>query len=345
MTVDLDRVECRSAFERAPDNGRTLRLADGFDVANIRVIDVEDVLYLPHVLEPGQSLCLMQESVVPAESVLDCWSVEFFRTTRQRNPALGLQYREPFAPEFIDDRVCILGNLFSRNFGHWTEELLKVALLEASGERCSFVVPALPSFAEDSLRLIGVGDDRLHRIDRPTRFAKAVFLTAVSHQNIARYPYALECLRTLIDRCLGTRPGVAGSRLWAERGEMLRSGGRVTNRDEVYRLLETYEFDVVDLATMSVEDQLRTVHNAKALAGPHGAQFVHAQFMPPRSVVVECFSPVHVNPSILQICRVLGHSYHQVVARSHLIEPYARGRDCEVDCEHLALVFDSCLRR
>ena len=62
--------------------------------------------------------------------------------------------------------------------------------------------------------------------------------------------------------------------------------------------------------------------------------------MPPSSTVVECFSPVHVNPSILQICRVLGHSYHQVVARSHLISPYAFGRECLVDCDHLRLVLD-----
>ena len=124
---------------------------------------------------------------------------------------------------------------------------------------------------------------------------------------------------------------------------MLRNSGVVANREEVYRCIDKYGFDIVDLATLSFSDQLRTVGGATMIAGPHGAQFVHAQFMPVSSTVIECFSPMHVNPSILQICWVLGHSYHQIVSRSHVLTPYQYGRDCHVDCEHLALVLDSFL--
>ena len=91
---------------------------------------------------------------------------------------------------------------------------------------------------------------------------------------------------------------------------------------------------------LCLDQQLLAMRDAEAIAGPHGAQFAHAMFMPPRSKVVECFAPGHVNPSVLQICRLLGHSYHQVVGRSHKIDTQTRVRDLVVDCEHLALVLD-----
>jgi capsular polysaccharide biosynthesis protein len=109
----------------------------------------------------------------------------------------------------------------------------------------------------------------------------------------------------------------------------------------VYRLIEKHGFNVVDPASMTVVEQLAAMRHARVIAGPHGAQFVHAQFMPESSAVIECFSPIHVNPSILQICRVLNHSYRQIVARTHLTAPYPHGRDCVVDVEHLAVVLDS----
>jgi capsular polysaccharide biosynthesis protein len=344
MTVDLDQVTCQSAFDLAPERRRRLgQAATPVDRPGIDVVDLDDVLFLPHVLEPGQSLTLVHDRIVPLESVLDCWSVEFFHNSRRNNPEFRAKYENTFEPNVVDDRVCILGNLFSRNFGHWTEELLKVAVLEKSAERCSYVIPTLPSFAADFLRLLGVHERRIRCTDRPSRFTRAAFTTAVSHQNISAYPQVLSCLRDLVERSLGAGSSAHGPRLWAERAALLRNGGVVTNREEVYRLLETYDFDVVDMATMTVEDQLRTVRHASIFAGPHGAQFVHAQFMPAQSIVVECFSPIHVNPSVLQICRVLQQSYHQVVARSHLLRPYAHGRDCEIDCEHLRFVLDTVL--
>jgi capsular polysaccharide biosynthesis protein len=189
--------------------------------------------------------------------------------------------------------------------------------------------------------VLGIDKSRVLVTDEPTLFARAVFTTAVSHENIAGYPVVLDQLRQLVESRMGQDSSRYGPRLWLERRASLRDGGVVVNRDEVYRCLEPYRFDIVDLATLSFAEQLSTVRHATVIAGPHGSQFVHAQFMPPGSTILECFSPAYVNPSILQICRVLRHRYHQVVGRCNLVAPYTHGRDCEVDCEHLALVLDS----
>jgi len=342
MMVDFDRIECLSAFD-IPHEGMWVLEAAGnasTHARDIRLVELADILYLPHILERGQSICLAGQRVVPREAV-DAWSVGFFQAAWRRNPEYQRRFANDFDVASYGERVCILGNLFSRNFGHWTEELLKVALLEHSEHDCRYVVPTLPSFARDFLTLLGIADERILTIDQPTIFGRAVFTTAISHENLSEYPTALLRLRARIAAGLDGASTPYGPRLWLERGQMVRAGGLTVNRDEVYGCIERYGFDVVDPATLSVADQLRAVGGAGLIAGPHGSQFVHAQFMPAAATVIECFSPMHVNPSILQICRVLKHSYHQVVARSHLLEPYRHGRDCKVDCQHLELVLDS----
>ena len=339
MKVDLDQVECRSAFDLVHHGEKTLHDAD--TPAAIRLAELADVLYLPDVLDPGQSLCLSEGRTVPVESILDCWTVDFFHRMRRERSGYRHAYLDEFDVERVTARVAILGNVFSRNFGHWTEELLKVAALESAGEPCHYVIPNLPTFARESLRLLGIDDRRISIVHRPTVFTRAVFTTAVSHQNVSDYPAALSRLRDMVDARLGQRPSRFGRRLWLERGAQVRAGGVTLNRDEVARTLAPYGFDIVDMGMLEVADQFASVRHATMIAGPHGSQFVHAQFMPTKSAVIECFSPIHVNPSILQICRALRQDYRQIVSRSHVIDPYGRGRDILVDCEHLALVLDS----
>jgi capsular polysaccharide biosynthesis protein len=169
-----------------------------------------------------------------------------------------------------------------------------------------------------------------------TVFSCALFNTAVGQNNIAQYPSALGTLRDLVDRRLGSLQSRFGARLWLERGQGVQNGGMVVNKERVYELLAAHDFQVVDMAKLPIADQLASMRGAQVIAGAHGAQFVHCQFMPRRSTVIECFSPVHVNPSVIEICRTLGHTYHRVVSRSHVIAPYSLGRDCRVDCESLS---------
>ena len=326
MRLNLDAIECRSAFDGAPETA--VREIAGPGVAGgaaIRVVEVEDMLYLPSVLEPRQSLCLIGERSVPREAILEDYVVDFLKEARSSQPAGKRAYDDTFDPNVVRARVCVLGNVFSRNFGHWTEELLKVALLERAGDDCSYVISTLPRFAEESLWLLGVDASRISgsSVRRgssapslPRRSATTTSLsirlrwTSFEIWSRGGWPQA----RADMDRVSGWR----GTR-------MLRDEGVVLNRDEVYRCIKKHGFEVVDMATLSLSEQLRRPRDAGVIAGAHGSQFVHAQFMAPGSAVIECFSPIHVNPSILQVSRVLGHSYHQIVARSHLLWPYQHG--------------------
>lgn len=343
MRVNLDDVGCRSAFDLSPKISCVLPLGTtGGGDADIHMVELEDVVYLPNVLESGQSLCVAKRAFVPAESVIDCWNVDFVKQSRATIPAFRAKYSDEFEADFFDEPVCILGNVFSRNFGHWTtEELWKVSVLESSGTDCRYVTSNLPAFAHESLAFLGIDKRRILSVDRPTVFARTIFITAISLENIGAFPGVLHRFRELVHSRLGDGASRYGKRLWLDRVEMVRNGGAIVNRDEVRRCIERYGFDILDMAPLPVAEQWRAASGASIIGGAHGSQFVHAQFMPSSSTVIECFSPMHVNPSILQICRLLKHSYHQIVARSHVVAPYSHGRNCVVDCEHLELVLDA----
>ncbi|MCB1434765.1 MAG: glycosyltransferase family 61 protein [Alphaproteobacteria bacterium] len=340
LKIDFDRLICRSVLDRA--DRRLLRVPEaGLDAGiDLPLATCPDVLYLPDVLDHGQSLCVADGGVVPLESILDPWTLDFVRAKRQSNPALGFLYRGDFEVAHAEQTVSILGNVFSRNFAHWTEELLKVVVLEAFDAGCHYVLSGLPGFAREFLGLLGIAPQRIVSPETPVVYDAALFTPAVSHENICSHPQVAQLLRHRLLAPLEGRRSAHAPRLWLERGEMVRNGGVTLNREDVHALVRCHGFEVLDMATLPLDQQLLAMRDAEAIAGPHGAQFAHVMFMPPRSKVVECFAPGHVNPSVLQICRLLGHSYHQVVGRSHKIGTQTRVRDLMVDCEHLALVLD-----
>ncbi len=340
MQIQFDQLACASLFSRLGDveNESRLLVAGRDGGRDIRLVESKDVVFLPSVLETGQSLCLIDGVLVPEEAYLNCWNLDFFKAQSRAHPEFQKKYAGSFEVECHGEPVCILSNLFSKNFGHWTEELLKVAVLETANIQCRYVIADLPDFAAKSLDFLGVTPDRILSVSKPTLFSRALFSTAVSQDNIVQFPSALEILRDLVDHRLGDKRSAYGDRLWLERKSAMLNGGIVLNMEQTRELLVANDFRFLDMAELSIADQFAAVRGARVIAGAHGAQFAHCQFLPRKSTVIECFSPVHVNPSVLEYCRVLGHRYYQIVSRAHLIAPYEHGRDCEVDCEHLSLV-------
>lgn len=294
---------------------------------------VQDVFYWPSAIAEGQSLQIVRNHQVPLEAVFDAFTPGFVRQELRKRGLTEL----PDAEDTIEGAVCILGNVFSRNFCHWHEEMMKVIILERIGYDCIYVIAELPAFARELLGLIGIAPGRILEVRRPTRFRTALFATPVSYRNVAVYP---EILLSLRERLLADdRAGKSeiGPRLWLDRGKQTRLGRKLINEEEVCRLLDRYSFERVDMGSLSVVNQIAIARNARVISGLHGAQFVHSQLMNPRSWVIECFSPMYLNPTYTEIYRVLQHSYAQITSMNTPLFPYPHGSDVLVDCQQLDL--------
>lgn len=329
--VQFDRLSCKSVLDGA---GQPFDLPS-FGSYQPRATRVSEVLYLPEL-----GLQVVDGASVPLEAVQDAWNLDFElkRDFQGRADA----YRNSFECTDRDEDVCILANFFSRNFFHWvTEELPKVHMLEKSGFRGSYVVSRLPSFALQFLALLGVSSDRMiTQLAGPTRFRSAVYVPAVTALNLGRLPELFFSLRESVLERVELAPRIP-RRLWLDRRAGVNNAGReLLNTEEVYGLLDRFGFEVMDIAGFSVAEQIAISRDAEVLSGPHGAGFIHSMFMAPESVVIECFSPLFINPGVFDVCRLLRHRYSMLVYE-HAYDGYPFGNRLMVNCSHLELVLQS----
>ncbi|HEY3662862.1 MAG TPA: glycosyltransferase family 61 protein [Chthoniobacterales bacterium] len=332
--IPIDRIVGASVIEimRAA-GGRIDSSKLGKGTPLIETTIVPDVFYMPSALAPGQSVQLVGGHQMPLEAVFDDFTPRFVRQELLKQGLTEL----PEAEETIDGPVCILGNVFSRNFCHWHEEMMKVIILERLEYDCRYVIAELPAFARDLLGLIDIAPERILEVRRPTRFRSALFATPINYHNVADYPEVLLSLREhLLAADRGHKADI-GPRLWLDRGQQTRMGRKLINEEEVCRVLSRYDFARVDLGSLPVVKQISIARNARVISGLHGAHFVHSQLLDFRSWVIECFSPLYLNPTYTNICRVLRHSYAQVTNRNTPLFPYPHGTDVLVDCQQLDL--------
>jgi hypothetical protein len=106
--------------------GRVDRLKLGTRTRHIETAIVRDVFYMPSALAAGQSVQIVGNHHMPIEAVFDAFTPGFVRQELLKRHLTELSDSE----ETIDSTVCIVGNVFSRNFGHWREEMMKVIVLE-----------------------------------------------------------------------------------------------------------------------------------------------------------------------------------------------------------------------
>jgi hypothetical protein len=339
--VEIDKLSCASVLGKYGYGKDWKRFHSGFKScrAMIDAIRADSVLYLPDA-----KLQLLQDGVVPEESLQSPWYLEFEKN-RHFQGKLD-KYLNPFEVEEENENVCVLSNLYSRNFSHWiSEEMIRVIILEESGFGGKYVLDKLPAYAHKLMEIIGIPNDRIiDTVESPTLFRYATFTPAISKPQCLEYRDVYLALRA---RLLAAVEGVRhhhGSRIWMIRSAYALNGRtEMVNADDVYRILDKYQFEVLDMAALPLTEQISVSRDADVLAGPHGAGFVHTLFLKPKSMVVECFLPEYINPSVLEICRLLEHDYSMLV-HTNAHGAYADGGGLRVDCSHLELTLQGLAR-
>ena len=74
-------------------------------------------------------------------------------------------------------------------------------------------------------------------------------------------------------------------KIWLSRKNQLRR--QLINEEEILEILEKYDYETIYPEELSIKSQINFFHNAKTVAGPHGAAFTNIMFMKPKSNIVE----------------------------------------------------------
>jgi len=336
--IRLDDLVCRAILpERDLIDPASLReLSNVYGGAPVWCGQSTDVLYLPDL-----RLQVVANRIVPEEAIAIPWTLEFEK--KRRFQGKELRYDQAFDVAKVDEDVCILSNLYSRNFFHWlTEEIIKVVVLERAGFGGRYVLSGLPAFANEFLGVLGIPDSRLILdVEQPTVFRSVSYITPIHAWNVYQYPAVFHAARETLRAGAGLDGHDERRRVWLERGVGVNNPGRdLVNKDEVYGLLERYEVHPIDIAALSVREQIKLAAECELIAGVHGAGFVHTMFQESGSAVIECFSPSFINPGIFDIGRLLRHRDHMIVyEQAYTAYPY--GNRVAVNCAQLELALMS----
>ncbi len=331
-TVFLPDVPSLSVFDDSASHLSSVSIG----ALNVPRARLSDVAYFPDVAVP-----IATSGYVPLEpfgwpEVHDFW----IRVEGQKSVDLDQL-------TLVDEDVCILSNIFSMTFGHWlTEELVSLYVHEMSGFTGKYVIDdrhgeGLPSFVNESLVLLGIGDDRLiTKLNGPTRFRSVTYAPVITHDFAAVYPDVYLGYREWMYAAAGVSEPTGGRRIWLARDKRL-SGGRsgLINEDEVRELIERHGFEIEDPGQLPFADQIRMMADVSVWAGAHGSAARNALFMPRRSTVIECFSPYLANKSNSAYFRLLQHDYRMIMMET-AYDDYPWGVEVFVDIEHLALILD-----
>lgn len=333
--IDFEQLTCVSLIRQyVPGTGWHLDDCPPSTYGNkpVQIVRADNVLYVPELL-----LQIIDGTVVPEEVIGSQWSLDFERERDFQGRTAA--YRVPFDLANSDEIVCILANFYSGNFGHWiTEELVKVIILEGSGFAGHYVLNGLPKFAFEFMRELGIADDRIiARVEQPTIYKSAVYTTSINEENALDYPEVYFALRDRLRGIAGASVNPFSPRIWMVRGVGSNGRQQIANLDNLSRVLKKYGFDMVDLGALPLATQIKVSSDAQILAGAHGAGFVHALFMQQHSMVIECFLPSFINPSIIHLCSLMRHKYSMLVhQKAYGAYPY--GDSLAINCAHLELV-------
>jgi capsular polysaccharide biosynthesis protein len=170
-----------------------------------------------------------------------------------------------------------------------------------------------------------------------TVYRKAYFVSPVDLSKTMSYPELYSRLRRhLLDHKDGSNCPLP-RRLWMERHLCVNNTGRdLINHEEVFALAQRYGFEILDMPAFRPAQQIAIAHNARLMGGVHAGAFIHSLFMEPRSALVECFSPMYVNPSVIELAQLLEHDFCMLVSDcGH--QGYQHGKKVLVNMAHLDL--------
>lgn len=332
----VDDLVSTSALARLREETptRVARVDFGDAGQPVEAAAIDHVLYLPAL-----HLQIWRGRIVPNEANADDDAFLELQECARNGAVLA---HAPFVNiDEIDEDVCVLSNFYSDNFFHFFEELYKVIILERAGFTGRYAFSAFPSriaqtrpnFSAELLEQLGIGQSRILHLTEPTLLRSAWLTTRIAHADTPRYPGAFFALREALIAAIADRPGL-GPRLWLDR----RGDRAVVNAPQVNKIVTRHGFTIVEMSELSAAAQIAALQTAQVLGGPHGAAMIHAMFLKERSTVIECFSPNYVNPCILEICRILKHTYYQIVGTTMPLFEYQHGGNVEINLNHLNLV-------
>lgn len=240
--------------------------------------------------------------------------------------------------QFGKDKNYVLSfNSGWRNYYHWTVQcVLSTFLILRSGlDHPHFIFPAVREPVRELLWRVGCVPDAVTFLPKQTNASfEQVWISNASYGDFVLSPTPLLVdFANCIKQSLPYRAEPASEKIYVSRRD---SRNRVMqNEADLERLLQRAGFRIVQLSSLSIDEQITLFRDATTIVSPHGAGLTNIIYCRPGTVVHELASDGYPNPCFARIGQMMGLDYSVHIFKGEPSDSHA-DRTWSVDMRYLA---------
>lgn len=200
---------------------------------------------------------------------------------------------------YFDSTVAVIASFGGdHNYYHWMFDTLpRLGILLSSNLDLNsidyfFVNQCKYSFHKDTLEILGIPPSKLIECTKITHLkAKNLIIPSFIGDNGHMPKWACNFLRDSF--LITSSTFIPQKRIYISRSD---AGFRkIINDSQIVNFLSQYGFESIQLASMTVSQQVELFSTASVIVAPHGAGLVNAVFCRPQTKIIELFSPHYIN--------------------------------------------------
>ncbi|MDI6785187.1 MAG: glycosyltransferase 61 family protein [bacterium] len=222
----------------------------------------------------------------------------------------------------IDEEVILFGGgvNFSHCINDWMSKLYILEQYQEINHLPLLVSTNCPSHVLELFDLFGIGKSRIRKIDNTAVLkCKKLWIPSLTHQFQHISPDYLNYFTNKISQI--AKKDDRKKRLYFSRENA--TCRRLTNQNELWKILEKYDFEKIIPERYSIWEQINLCYNAEIIICIIGGASAALLFTAPDTVFIELTNPaIHLSQNLIT-ATLKGNPFYQVIGNT---EPINRGR-------------------
>ena len=234
---------------------------------------------------------------------------------RARRDGIAAEYmRRQKTPRHLPGTAAVITATNQNCYYHWIFDILprvKLALEHEKDVDHIYLQHKLP-FQTETLKIFGIDPSRIVNTEEEP-WISADRMIVPCHQIMTGHRHPVWVTDWLREQFMPPQDET-GNRRRIYISRSIARNRRVTNEDEIFRLLEPHGFEFVHAEKCTFADQIAMFANAEAIIAPHGAGLSNLVFCAPGTRVIELF-PSMTMDCYYRLCDDLSLDYTFVKTR------------------------------
>ncbi|MBF2057372.1 MAG: DUF563 domain-containing protein [Cyanobacterium sp. T60_A2020_053] len=217
-------------------------------------------------------------------------------------------------PTVIKGKILILAGLLNNVYFHWLFDILpRLYLLERINfnyDKIDYIlVDHRTKFQKETLKIWNIPENKIIPLSFPTNIKADELIVPSFPSDIAWMPpWSCDYLYQKLLKNIKQKPY---RNIYITRKNA--SNRRLINETEIIAILQQYNFEIIDLESLSVKQQANLLNSARLVISLHGSGLSNLVFCQTETTVIEIFSPFYVYPCYWLLSNLKQLNYYYLI--------------------------------